>query len=69
MDLTLDEQRLLAEFKKLNPAGKEELLAYAASLARKTGVENNSNQSSATQCKIKKSEEHPEAEKSPFFTE
>ena len=69
MDLTLDEQRLIAEFRKLAPSEKEELLAYAASLARKAEDQTNSNQSSATQCKIKQAEEHPEAEKSPFFTE
>ena len=67
MDLSLDEQRLIAEFRKLSAAGKEELLVNAASLARKAGDCADNNESS--QCKIKHSEEHPEAEKTPFFTE
>lgn len=70
MDLTLDEQRLIADFRKLPPSGRDELLAYAASLVRRTGAEAEKESASpANQCALKSKEEHPEAEKTPIFTE
>ena len=64
MDLTLDEQRLIADFRKLTPSGRDEMLAYAASLVRRAGAE-----PPANQCPLKSREEHPEAQKTPIFTE
>lgn len=70
MDLTCDEQRLIAEFRKLTPAGKDELLAAAASLVRKAGAEDLVESGTASdQCHLKSRETLPEAEKTPIFTE
>lgn len=70
MDLSIDEQRLIAEFRKLTPAGKDELLAAAASLVRGAGAEScDADGSVSNQCKVKARESLPEAEKTPLFTE
>lgn len=70
MDLTLDEQHLIAEFRKLPPPGRDELLAYATSLVRRAGAEvQNEGAPPANQCTLKSREEHPEAQKTPIFTE
>jgi hypothetical protein len=70
MDLTIDEQRLIAGFRKLTPSGRDELLAFAASLTCRSNVEEPSKGETATnQCKLKNREPHPEAEKTPYFTE
>ena len=70
MDLTLDEQHLIAEFRKLTPAARDEMLAYATSLVRRTGTEaQNEGTSPPNQCTLKNREEHPETEKTPIFTE
>ena len=70
MDLTLDEQHLIANFRKLTPSGKDEMLAYADSLVRRAGIEAQEGTTPpANQCSIKNREEHPEAQKVPIFTE
>ncbi|RII28054.1 MAG: hypothetical protein CXR30_14420 [Geobacter sp.] len=70
MELTLDEQRLVSEYRKLTPAGRDELLAFAASLVRRSGSETQKEgESAGNQCRIKGHESHPEAAKTPFFTE
>jgi len=70
MELTLDEQRLVSEYRKLTPSGRDELLAFAASLARRSGPEiKTENESAGNQCRVKEHETHPETEKTPFFTE
>ncbi|NVN90012.1 MAG: hypothetical protein HXX11_05345 [Desulfuromonadales bacterium] len=70
MDLSVDEQRLIAEFRKLTPSGKDELLAAAASLLRGVGGESCGEDGSVSnQCKVKTRESLPEAEKTPIFTE
>ncbi|QEM66939.1 hypothetical protein FO488_01370 [Geobacter sp. FeAm09] len=70
MDLTLDEQRLIAEYRRLTATGRDDLLAYAAALLRQAGTETNGENDTATnQCRLKSAEPHPEAEKTPFFTE
>lgn len=71
MDLKLDEQKLLSEFRRLHAEGKAELLDYAAFLVKKyrdvpaeeeTGADN--------LCRLKSQpEERPEAAKEPIFTE
>lgn len=65
MDLNLDEQRLIAEFRKLTPTAKEELLGVATALVRRMGME----PQGSNQCGIKQQAEKPESEKTPFFTE
>jgi hypothetical protein len=70
MDLTLDEQRLIIEFRKLPPSGREELLKYAATLLHRADTgEQQESEPSDNQCRIKNPSPHPEAEKTPFFTE
>jgi hypothetical protein len=71
MALNLDEQKLLAEFRRLNPEGKAELQDYAAFLIKKyqeSALEEVS--STDNQCPVRKQEkERPEAAKEPIFTE
>jgi hypothetical protein len=68
MDLTLDEQRLIAEYRRLTPAGRDDLLAYASTLVRQAGDEKEDNAATG-QCRLKSTEPHPEADKTPIFTE
>lgn len=70
MDLTREEQNLIEEFRKLPPASRDELLAHAASLLRRSCNEAaHEPESSQNQCRLKGSEPRPETEKTPFFTE
>jgi hypothetical protein len=69
MLLTPEEQRLIDEFRKLPPSGRDELQAYAVSLMRRTGSEVQETESAPNQCRLKETEQRPEAEKSPIFTE
>jgi hypothetical protein len=70
MQLTTDEQRLLAEFRKLTPTGRDDLLAYTSALVRKSAdVDLNVNGIVSNQCSLKPAERHPESDKSPIFTE
>jgi hypothetical protein len=71
MDLKLDEQRLLAEFRRLHAEGKEELLDYAAFLVKKYAVPPSEEPASPdNQCPVRKQdEERPESVKEPIFTE
>jgi len=68
MDLTLDEQRLIAEYRRLTPAGRDNLLAYASTLARQANGGKDGD-TPTDQCRLKSAEPHPEAEKTPIFTE
>ncbi len=71
MDLKLDEQLLVAEFRRLGPAGKKELLDYASCLAKKqrSDVSGESGHPE-NQCSLDSGpEERPEAAKEPMFTE
>lgn len=68
MELTLDEQTLIAVFRSLDEPGKKELLRHAsqqhkdetaaAGLVFPTG-----------QCKLQRTEERPETAAEPIFTE
>ena len=70
MDLKHDEQQLLADFRRLDPAGKKELLDYAAFLLEKTGSSASEEPAKqVSQCRIGQPEERPEAAKEPIFTE
>ena len=68
MDLTLDEQRLIAEYRRMTPAVRDDLLAYASTLLRHYNGEKKSD-APTDQCRLKSAEPHPEAEKTPIFTE
>lgn len=71
MNLKLDEQQLLADYCRLDPAGKKELLGYAAFLAKKSRSSRSEEPAAAdNQCRLAgQPEERPEAAKEPIFTE
>lgn len=71
MELNLDEQKLLTDFRRLNPEGKTELLDYAVFLVKKSHDLAPEEQASPdNQCPVsKRDEERPEAVKEPIFTE
>lgn len=70
MDLTIDEQRLIAEFRKLTPSGRDELLAAAASLLSRIGAGATSGADVASnQCPVTPQKPSPGTEKTPIFTE
>jgi hypothetical protein len=71
MDLKLDEQKLVIEFRRLHPEGQAELLDYAAFLVKKyRDITPDDSSSPDNQCPIRKQdEERPEAVKEPIFTE
>jgi len=70
MDLTLDEQKLLADFRRLTPVGKHELREYAVSLARKAGAATADHDTTANQCRLEPAHDsRPESAKEPIFTE
>jgi len=71
MDLKLDEQLLVADFRRLGPEGKKELLDYAAFLIKKQHAGSPAEKETAeNQCSLEpKPEERPEAAKEPIFTE
>ena len=71
MDLKLDEQLLLADFRRLSPEGKKELLDYAAFLVKKFRSHPADVQATpGNQCRLdEQPEERPEAVEEPIFTE
>ena len=71
MDLKLDEQLLVADFRRLDPAGKKELLDYAAFLVEKCRSGSADETVHAeNQCSLEtEAEERPETVKEPIFTE
>ena len=70
MDLTLDEHKLVAEFRRLGPAGQKDLLAYAAILLKKGEPAAEPNESAPQdRCPLDQKEGRPEAVKEPIFTE
>ncbi len=72
MDLRLDEQTLLADFRRLPAEGKKEFLDFAAFLVKKyrgQSVEPGE-QKPANQCSLDaQPEKRPETTKEPIFTE
>jgi hypothetical protein len=71
MDLKLDEQLLVTDFRRLDPERKKELLDYAAFLLKKkrTGPADGPAHAE-NQCGLDaRKEERPEAVKEPVFTE
>ncbi len=70
MDHTPDEQALLARFRQLTPAGKKELLDYAAFLMKQhQHDEGAASPQAVSQCRLEQPEKKPEAAKEPIFTE
>ena len=71
MDLKLDEQQLVADFRRLGPGGKKELLDYATFLIKKHHSGSPAETKTAgNQCSLDpKPDERPEAVKEPIFTE
>ncbi|GLI38072.1 hypothetical protein KI811_09175 [Geobacter hydrogenophilus] len=71
MDLTLDEHRLVSEFRRLNPAGKQEILDFASLLLKRQDEGATAGEPSATRnsCTLDRKEERPETTKEPLFTE
>ena len=66
MDLTLDEHKLIVDFRRLGPAGKMELLDHVSLLLKKGEPESDP---PADRCPLDREEERPEAAKEPIFTE
>ncbi|RNC68019.1 MAG: hypothetical protein ED859_11930 [Desulfuromonadales bacterium] len=71
MDLTLDEHRLVAEFRRLSPSGKRELLEFVSLLQKRQGTTVPDEEEAVPQdrCALDRKEERPEAAKEPIFTE
>ena len=71
MDLKLDEQLLVTNFRRLDQEGKKDLLDYAAVLVKKCRSESSDETAPAeNQCSLEaKAEKRPEAAKEPIFTE
>lgn len=71
MDLTLDEHRLIAEFRRLNPAGKQEVFEVVTLLQKRQGEDTAAGDApiSRNSCALDRKEERPEAAKEPLFTE
>ncbi len=71
MDLTLDEHKLVAEFRRLSPAGKRELLDFVSLLQKRQDAAAPGEEDAAPQdrCTLERKEERPEAAKEPIFTE
>lgn len=70
MDLNLDEQTLLANFRRLGSEGKKELLGYAVFLQKNQHGVMAEEPAAANQCQLKTApEKRPEAVKEPIFTE
>ncbi len=71
MDLTLDEHRLIAEFRRLSPAGKQEVFDVMTLLQKRQGGDSAADDAPASQnsCALNRKEERPEAAKEPLVTE
>ena len=71
MELNLDEQKLMAEYRRLPQEGKNELCDLIAHLLKKyRTLAANATPSPGNQCELGKKEElRPEAAEEPIFTE
>jgi hypothetical protein len=68
MELTIDEQKLLADFRRLSVEGQRALLDAATRQARKRAEEDAESQT-VNQCRLPEHEKRPEAADEPIFTE
>ena len=70
MDLTLDEHKLLAEFRRLSPTGKQELIDFALYLNKKGESAQPGEGPAKNQCSLAKQKEpRPESAPEPIITE
>jgi len=70
MELNLDEQNLLANFRRLSAAAQQEVLDYVIFLKKKHEEGDNETEAPASdRCAVKSPEERPETVKEPLFTE
>jgi len=70
MVLSIEEQRLIADFRRLTPTGRDELLAQAALLSRTAGSDAlQQGEARTNQCPLKPHDVRPETEPSPLVTE
>lgn len=71
MNLSLDEQKLIGNFRSMNSHGQQELLQFAALLLKKDEVRHEHNaDTSGSQCTLeKRAEKRPETATEPLFTE
>lgn len=70
MDMKLDEQNLLAEFRRLSPVAQQEVLDYVVFLRKKHEEGGTREEPPASdRCAINSPEERPETAKEPLFTE
>jgi len=70
MELNLDEQNLIGNFRRLNESGKKELLRVAAAMcqaAKAAAAEEP--EGSGGSCKITREEQRPETAAEPICTE
>lgn len=70
MELDLDERKLLADFRRLPEAARQEVIDYVAFLGKKhDGGRAGEDRPAAGRCAVKYGEERPEAVREPLFTE
>jgi len=70
MDLNLEEQKLLADYRQLDGGGRQELLRLANLLVKKSHVLGVDEPAPAgNQCNLPSREKRPETDKEPIFTE
>lgn len=69
MELTVEEQTLLAIFRALDDDGKKEMLRHASQQHKMEAASLNGTTLSTGQCKLERGEERPEAAAEPIFTE
>jgi len=70
MDMKLDEQTLLADFRRMDDAGRRELLDYAVFLVKKhRDMEEAKSATPGNQCRLEQKTDRPEIAKEPIFTE
>jgi hypothetical protein len=65
MELTLEEQQLIADFRRLDVESRRALVAQARQLRRSVDEQG----AEPSQCPLKKAESRPEASREPIFTE
>ena len=70
MELTLEEETLIATFRKLSDAGKLELQRIAThELKREREAAESGETANTCKCSLKQPEERPETAAEPIFTE
>ncbi len=70
MDLNLEEQKLLADFRQLDSASREELVKHAAQLVKKSLLlSTDESAPSENQCGLPRQEQKPGTDKEQIFTE